>query len=62
MILGGFEGKIPGASIIDFAAAKGAFVLRKAVPGVIFVLGSGDTPEVEGFSAVFLSVEYHLHK
>lgn len=57
-----FDRKIPGASVIDLMAAEGFFVLSEAVPGVVWVVGSGNTPEIEKGSTVGFSIENHLDK
>lgn len=54
------EGVIPGAGVIDLVTTEGFFELSEAVPGVVRVIGSGDTPEVEGVGALDFGVENHL--
>ncbi len=65
------EREVIGASIVDLVTAEGFFVLSEAIPGVVFVLGGGDAPEIEsrgggilGFWVVdyltALGVENHL--
>lgn len=54
------EGEIPGAGVVDLVTAEGFFEFSEAVPGVLGVFGSGDTPEVKGFGAGFFGVEDHF--
>lgn len=56
------EGKIPGASVVDLVAAEGFFELGEAIPGVSWVFGGGDAPEIEGFGATIFGVEDHLNE
>lgn len=54
------EGKVPGAAVIKLVAAEGFFVFGEAVPGVLGVFGSGDTPEIEGGLAGVFGIDDHL--
>ena len=59
-ITDGVEGEIPGAGVVNLAAAEGFLVLSEAVPGVVGVAGGGDAPEIEGGLAGGFGVNDHL--
>ena len=61
-ITDGVEGEIPGAGVVNLAAAEGFLVLSEAVPGVVGVAGSGDAPEIKGGLAGGFGVNDHLNK
>lgn len=58
----GVKREIPGASIVNLAAAEGFFVLSEAVPGVVGVAGGGDAPEIKGGLAGGFGVNDHLNE
>lgn len=61
-ILGRAENDVISASIIYLVATKRFFVLCEAVPGVILIIGGGDTPKIINFKAFLLGVNDSLNK
>lgn len=59
-IADGVKGEIPGASVVNLAAAEGFFILSETVPGVVGVAGGGDAPEIKGGLAGGFSINDHL--
>lgn len=61
-IADGVKREIPGASVVNLAAAEGLFILSEAVPGVVGVAGGGDAPEIKGGLTGGFGVNDHLDK
>ena len=61
-IADGVKGEIPGASVVNLVAAEGLFILSEAVPGVVWVAGGGDAPEIKGGLAGGFGVNDHLNE
>lgn len=61
-VANGVKGEVPGASVVNLVAAEGFFVLSEAVPGVVWVAGGGDAPEIKGGLAGGFGVNDHLNE
>lgn len=51
---------IPGAGIVDLVTAEGFFMLSEAIPRVIGIGRSSDSPEIEFLQAEAMSVDHFL--